>query len=170
VGLKEVKQELLKKDKEILVKHISELYKKYDSVKEYFDFYLTPNEKELLNKYKAKVREGFYPKRGYELKLSISRNAINSFRKLGVSQEKLGELMLYFVECGVEYTNEFGDVDESFCTSIENTFEKALNNFENEGVLEKFREKAEQILKDADGIGWGFRDIVGDIFYSYYDE
>ncbi len=88
---------------------------------------------------------------------------------MGVSREKLGELMLYFVECGVEYTNEFGDIDESFYTSVENTFEKSLSNFECEGILEKYREKAEQILKDSDGIGWGFRDKIGDIFCSYYD-
>ncbi len=169
MGLKEVKKELIKQDKETLVKHISELYKKYDSVKEYFDFYITPNEEELLNKYKEKVREGFYPKRGCDLKLAISRNAINSFKKLGVSHEKLGEIMLYFVECGVEYTNDFGDIDESFYTSVENTFEKSLSNFENEGVLEKYRDRAEKILKDSDGIGWGFRDTIGDIFYSYYD-
>lgn len=169
MGLKEVKRELLKQDKKILVKYISELYKKYNSVKEYFDFYMAPNEQELLNKYKKKVREGFYPKHGFELKLSLSRNAINSFRKLGVSREKLGEFMLYFVECGVEFTNDFGDIDESFYTSIENTFEKSLVNIESEGVLEKYREKVEQILDDADGTGWAFYDTMVEIFYNFYD-
>lgn len=169
MALKEIKQELLKQDKETLVKHILELYKKYDSVKEYFDFYVTPDEEKILEKYKEKVREGFYPKRGMRLKLSLSRKAINDFRKLDTSKEKLGDIMLYYVECGVEFTNDFGDISESFYTSVENTFEKSLSCFEKEGTLEKYKDRAKQILKDSDGIGWGFRDTLGDIYYNYYD-
>ena len=169
MALKEIKQELLKQDKETLVKHILELYKKYDSVKEYFDFYVMPDEEKILEKYKEKVREGFYPKRGMRLKLSLSRKAINDFRKLETSKEKLGDLMLYYVECGVEFTNDFGDISESFYTSVENTFEKSLNCFAKENVLEKYKTRAEQILKDADGIGWGFGDTIGNIYYDYYD-
>ena len=59
-----------------------------------------PDEEKILEKYKEKVREGFYPKRGMRLKLSLSRKAINDFRKLETSKEKLGDLMLYYVECG----------------------------------------------------------------------
>jgi len=64
MGLIEIKQELLNQDKDTLVKHLIELNKKYDSVKEYFDFYVNVNEEELLAKYKDKVRQGFFPKRG----------------------------------------------------------------------------------------------------------
>lgn len=169
MALKEIKKELLKQDKETLVKHILELYKKYDSVKEYFDFYVSPDEEKILEKYKEKVREGFYPKRGMKLKLSLSRKAINDFRKLETSKEKLGDLMLYYVECGVEFTNEFGDISESFYTSVENTFEKSLSYFEKERVLEKYKTRAEQILKDTADTGWGFGDTIGDIYYNYYD-
>jgi hypothetical protein len=44
MGLREVKSELNKLDKEDLIKHISELHKKYKPIKEYFDFYINPNE------------------------------------------------------------------------------------------------------------------------------
>jgi hypothetical protein len=89
MGLREVKTELNKLEKEDLIKHISELYKKFKPVKEYFDFYIDPDEKKLLEQYKEKVTEGFFPKRGYQLKLSISRKAINDFKKLGTSAECL---------------------------------------------------------------------------------
>jgi len=69
MGLREVKSELSKLDKATLIKHISELYKKYKPVKEYFDFYVDPIEKKILDQYKEKVTEGFFPKRGYQLKL-----------------------------------------------------------------------------------------------------
>ncbi len=43
MGLREVKSELNKLDIADLIKHISDLYKKYKPVEEYFDFYVNPN-------------------------------------------------------------------------------------------------------------------------------
>ena len=111
MGLREVKSELNKLEKEALIKHISELYKKFKPVKEYLDFYINPDEKKILEQYKERVTEGFFPKRGYRLKLSISRKAISDFKKLGASQEGLVDLLLHYVECGVEFTNTYGDID-----------------------------------------------------------
>lgn len=54
MGFREVKAELIKLDKDLLIKHISELYKKYKPVKEYFDFYINPDENEVLGIYKKK--------------------------------------------------------------------------------------------------------------------
>jgi len=168
MGLREVKFELKKLDNETLIKHISELYKKYKPVKEYFDFYFNPNEDEILNQYKNKVREGFFPKRGDRLRLSISRKAINDFKKLGISKESLADLLLYYVECGVEFTNEFGDIDENFYTSVENTYDTALELMENEDILSKFKDRALEIVNETENIGWGFHDYLGDLYYEYY--
>lgn len=168
MGFLEVKKELQKLDSKELIKHISELYKKFPAVKEYFDFYISTNEEELLNKYKSKVREGIYPKRGYELKLSISRKAINDFKKLGTSSDSIARLMLYYVECGVEFTNEFGDIDEPFYTSIENTYTKALELIHKESLLDKFNEQAKKIVEESSETGWGFHDYLADAYYNYY--
>jgi hypothetical protein len=168
MGLKEVKDELLSKDKEELVKQMLELYKKYDTVKEYFDFYVNPNEDGLYKKYKEKVRKGFYPKRGDQLKLSISRKALNDFRKMETSKERLGELILYFVECGVEFTNEFGDINEAYYLSIENAFVDSLKILTDDNALEKYKDRAKKIVDDTDGIGWGFHDSLVETFYNYY--
>lgn len=169
MGLREVKLELNKLDKERLIKHISELYKKYKPVKEYFDFYINPDEKKLLEQYKEKVTEGFFPKRGYQLKLSISRKAINDFKKLGTSVESLADLLLHFVENGVEFTNEYGDIDENFYTSVENTYSNALELIDKSGLLDKFEKRAYKIVTDTDGIGWGFHDYLGDLYYQHYE-
>lgn len=169
MGLREVKSELSKLDKATLIKHISELYKKYKPVKEYFDFYVDPIEKKILDQYKEKVTEGFFPKRGYQLKLSISRNAINDFKKLGTSDESVADLLLHFVENGVEFTNAYGDVDESFYVSIENTYSSALDKIDKNGLLDKFENRAYKIVTDTEGIGWGFHDYLVDLFYQYYE-
>lgn len=169
MGLREVKSELNKLDKEDLIKHISELYKKYKPVKEYFDFYINPDEKKLLEQYKDKVTEGFFPKRGYQLKLSSSRKAINDFKKLGASPDSVADLLLHFVEQGVEFTNEYGDIDENFYTSVENTYSSALDLISKNGLLDNFKTRAYEIVTDTEGIGWGFHDYLGDLYYQYYE-
>lgn len=169
MGLKEVKSELSKLDKAALIKHISELYKKYTPVKEYFDFYVNPDEKKILDKYKEKVTEGFFPKRGFQLKLSISRKAINDFRKLGTSYESLADLLLHFVENGVEFTNAYGDINESFYESVENTYSSALEIIEKNGLTGSFKKRAYKIVTDSADTGWGFHDCLNDLFYQYYE-
>lgn len=49
MGLREVKAEQQSADKKTLIKHITELYKKYKPVQEYFDFYVNPNEAEIIS-------------------------------------------------------------------------------------------------------------------------
>ncbi|MCG8307181.1 MAG: DUF6155 family protein [Cytophagales bacterium] len=121
---------------------MSKHYKKFKPGKENFDFYLNPDETDILNRYKERVQEGFYPKRGDQLKLSISRKAISDFKKLGTSAGVLADLMLFYVECGVEFTNDFGDINESFYISIETTFAKTLKSISKEDLLPKFGERA----------------------------
>ncbi len=169
MGLREVKSELKKLDNETLIKHISELYKKYKPVKEYFDFYINPNESKILNQYKEKVREGFYPKRGDRLRLSISRKAINDFKKLGTSRSCLSDLLLYYVEFGVELTNEYGDIDENFYMSVEDTYGAALELMSKEDILGKFKDRASEIVNETENIGWGFHDYLRDVYYEYYE-
>ena len=169
MGLKEVKSELSKLDKTTLIKHISELYKKYKPVKEYFDFYVNPDENKILDQYKEKVTEGFFPKKGYQLKLSISRKAINDFRKLGTSDESVVDLLLHFVENGVEFTKVYGDVTDSFYVSIENTYSGALEIIEKNGLKENFKTRAHKIVTDSADTGWGFHECLTDLFYQYYD-
>jgi len=170
MGFYEIKKELQGLDNKELIKHIGELYKKFPAVKEYFDFFVSTDEVELLERYKSKVREGFYPKRGYQLKLSTSRKAINDFKKLGTSQESLADLMLFFVECGVEFTNDFGDIDENFYTSIENTYAKAIELINKESLHDTFKKQARNIVDDSSGTGWGFHDYLADVYYNYYSD
>jgi len=168
MSIKEIKEELNKQNKNILIKHILELYKKYDPVKEYFDFYINPNEEKLLNTYKEKVREGFFPKRGMRLRLSLSRKAINEFKKLEVSNEKLGDLLLYYIECGMEFISSFGDISESFYNSAYNTLTKALKMFKKENVLDDYKERMLKLLEKSKYSGYGFEDDILAIYDEFY--
>ena len=168
MGLTDIKKELKKLDKDKLIDLVTELYKKNKSVKEFFDFYINPNEIELFEKYRDKVFEAFYPKRGYNFKLKNGKQAISDFKKLGPSSNLLAELMLFYVETGVKFTNDFGDIDESFYSSIEKSYVGALTLMKKENILDKFANRAGKVVEDTIGIGWGFHDYLGDVHSNFY--
>jgi len=170
MGLSDIKKELKKLDKEKLINLIADLYTKNKSVKEFFDFYVNPNERELFNKYRDKVFEAFYPKRGYGYNLKDGKQAINDFKKLGASSDLLADLMLFYVETGVQFTNDFGDINETFYSSIESTYLAVLKLIRDEGLLDKFSDRARKIVNDTIDIGWGLHDYLFDVYYQFYDD
>ena len=170
MSLTDIKKELRKFDKSKLIELIADLYKKNKSVKEYFDFFVNPDEKELFKKYQDKVFEAFYPKRGFDFKLKDGKQAIADFKKFEPSTELLADLMLFYVECGVKFTNDFGDIDENFYLSIEKVYLQSLTLMHKEELLDKFKIRASKIVDDTNDIGWGFHDYLVQVhsdFYSY---
>ena len=75
--------------------------------------------------------------------------------------------MLFYVENGVNYTNEYGDIDDAFYSSMESMYESALKYINQSDLEEEFRGRCEDIISATSGIGWGFHDTLGDIFYHY---
>jgi Family of unknown function (DUF6155) len=170
MSLSDLKKELKQFDKNKLIDLISELYKKHKPVKDFFDFYIQPDEKGLFEKYKTRVFEAFYPKRGFHLKLKDAKQAISDFKKFAPSNYLLAELMLFYVECGVQFTNDFGDIDENFYLSMEKMFAQTLALLKKEDLLDQFNDRAGKVLTDTDGMGWGFFDSLCNIYYNYYEE
>ncbi len=170
MGLTDIKKELKKLDKNKLIELFAELYKKNNSVKEFLIYYVNPDEKELLERYRNKVFEAFYPKRGNQLKFKEGKQAIGDFKKLGVSPELLADLMLFYVEAGVSFTNDFGDIDEAFYSSLENTFHAALKLMKKDNLLEKFVDRARQVVSDSDRIGWGFHYYLLEAYEHFFDD
>lgn len=168
MGLKEVKKELKKLDKDNLIDLVADLYKKNKPVREFLDFYVNPNETELFGKYRDKVFEAFYPKRGYNYKLKDGKQAISDFKKLETSLDLLADLMLFYVETGVTFTNDYGDIDEGFYSSMETTYFAALTLMKKENILDKFANRTEKVVTETSGIGWGFHDYLGEIYAEFY--
>ena len=170
MSLLRIKQELKKFDKDKLIELISDLYKSNNSVKEYLDFFINPNEAELFKKYKAKIDEAFFPKRGHNLKLKDGKQAIADFKKLGPAAELLADLMLFYVECGVKYTNDFGDINEAFYSSLEKTYSQALKFMQKEGILSQFKNRALKIVDSTKDIGWGFHYYLIEAYCDHYTD
>lgn len=168
MGLNDIKKELKKLEKDKLIDLIADLYKKNKSVKEFFDFYINPDEKEIFYKYRDKVFEAFFPMHGYNYSLKDGKKAISEFKKLGTSTELVADLMLFYVEAGTKFTLAYGDINEQFYNSLESTFVDSLRLMQKENILDKFEDRVEKIVDDTRGMGWGFHDYLVQAWFDFY--
>jgi len=167
----EFKASLKMLKKEELIKHLASLYQHFDNVKDYFISTLNPEEEiNIQAKYKATIQHEFFPKRGHgKLRLSIAKKAISDFKKISDSSELICDLMLFYVEQGVEFTNEYGDINEQFYISMEDMYERVLKFMKKNDMLKGFKNRCYQVVEDTDGIGWGFHDTLADLYYEYFE-
>ncbi|HEV2438179.1 MAG TPA: hypothetical protein VG077_19475 [Verrucomicrobiae bacterium] len=126
-----------------------------------------------LEKYRRKIVEQFFPPRDDgKLKLGEARKAIRDYRKATGNLEGTIDLMLTYVENGTEFTQEFGDINESFYNSLESVLNEMAQLLMAEGreFYPKFRERAQRLATRADGIGWGYGDALRDQVYQLENE
>src|SRR5947208_2452099 len=105
---REMRKYLESKSHEDLVNDILLFFTQFDGVKEHYSAQLGHGYSEdLLDKYKTVIRKEFFPTRGFgQARLSIARKAINDYKKVSRNLLGLIDLMLFYVEMGVRYTNE----------------------------------------------------------------
>jgi hypothetical protein len=168
MGLTDLKKELKKLDKDNLIELVMDLYKKNKSVQDYLDLHIKQDEQVLLKKYCDKVFEAFYPKRGHDYKLKDAKQALTDFKKLGASDAAYSELMLFFVETGVKFTRDFGDMNDAFYSSMSKAYLSALTIMEEEDLLGKFADRAGKVVTATRGMGWGFHDFLVSAYTEFY--
>lgn len=165
-GLKKYLKTLTKEE---LINHIVDLDNKYKPVQEYHQVYLASDLTDFIEKQKKIIENEFFPTRGLpKMRLSVARNAISNARKMEFPPEAMADLMLVYVETGVRFTSDFGDIDEPFYDSMEKMYRDALIFIHIEGLQEKFKKRAWEIVEKTADTGWGFHDTLGDFYYEYY--
>jgi hypothetical protein len=165
ITLNHLKQYLRNYPQEELITDIAELFKRFPSVKEYYQIKLHPQaEKEILAKYKRTIEDEFFPARGYgKARLSIAKKAISDYKKVCNNEVDTIDIMLFYVEQGVKYTLAYGDIDEAFYFSMEGMYEKALNAIIKLNSRNIFEQRSRKIVRNTSEIGWGFHDNLSDM-------
>ena len=124
------------------------------------------NDGEALEKYRRKIVEQFFPARGFgKLKLGEARKAIRDYRKATGNLAGTVELLMTYVENGAKFTNQYGDIDERFYSSVESTLDElaALLQGEARELYPQFRDRLAAVEQMTDGVGWGFHDFISDV-------
>lgn len=169
MAIKELKSELQSLDKKALINLIGEIYKKDKEARYFLDNYLSADDDKLFKTCKGKVYEAFYPNRGFNLKLADGKKAISDFRNMGASKKLLADLMMFYVETGVQFTIDYGDIDEQFYNSVAGTYKKAIELMKKENHLDFFADRAKKVVAETEGMGWFFHDELSEYYYNFYD-
>ena len=110
LSLTALKQYLKNSPKEELINDILEIFKRIDSVKDYYQIKLSPpDQTDVSAPYKKIIENEFFPLRGIgRAKLSVARKVVTDYKKLVKDPVKIADMMLFYVEQGVRFTNAYG--------------------------------------------------------------
>lgn len=75
--------------------------------------------------------------------------------------------MLYYVEMGIEFTNTYGVINESFYNSVVAMYEavvSAINKQDDSEIYNNFRNRLKAVVEDTNDMGWGVHDEFSDIY------
>jgi len=151
-----------------LIEQILELQKKYKDVKTYYEFTLNLTSPAQADKVKKAIHKLFNPSSMSDPKLREARREVSLFRKLSPPEDSVADVMLHYVECGVEFTNNYGDINEPFYNSIASMFYDACEYIQKNELQNLFKERCRKIMYATDGIGWGFHDELSQYFYDFF--
>lgn len=174
-NLRSLKQYLRLRTKEELVNQIAELFTKFEQVKDYYHVKLHHGEDDtpVRDKYKATIKDVFFPKRGGFTddfpRLSVARKSVMDYKKVAASNAGVADVMLFYVESGVQFTNQYGDIDEPFYNSMESMYERALKLIVENEMQELFERRCKQIVYDTSDIGWGFQAGLDSLYDKYFE-
>jgi len=126
------------------------------------------NTEKILESYKKKIAYEFFPPNGFgRLNLREAKKAISDFKKICPDKTMAIDLMLFYVENCVEFTDTYGDINESFynsAVSMYNNVAKEINAAD-ETLYKKFADQLKSAAENACA-GWGFQDDMMDTYYN----
>ena len=172
IHLRQLKQYLNDRSRDELIVEIRTLYGRFAAVKEYYEVKITPEGLDRsFTKYKKIISNEFFPERGFgKARLSVAKKAITDFGKLSSSPKYVADLMLFFVETGIEFTSTYGDIDEPYYRSLEGMYSRALQFMFDNDLAPHFSDRCQSIISNPPKIGWWFNENMAEIHRQYFDE
>lgn len=168
-----LKRHLQSLTKEQVIDFVLQVYDSVKPAKEFMEYYLNPNEKEMFEKYRKIIIQEFYPTAKSaepKTRFSVCKKAIADLRALKPSPELLADLMLTLPELACKFTCEFGDMWEQYYDSAYTNFEIALKYIQKNNLLDNFKLRCVDCVKYASPCGYGFAGEMAQLYYDYYGE
>lgn len=166
VGWLEIKKKLDGFDKAGLVALIKDLYNSSSDNKSFLSarFADQASNKVILEDYKERITVQFFPKRGLgKLDLREAKRAISEYSKATSDTRGRLELMLTYIETGVNFIQSYGDGPESLYDSMVSLLQDAVKIFQSpEGVdlYPEFKRRLDTLVRSSGDTGYGFGDDV----------
>ena len=152
---------------------IGDLYRLSENNKEFFHTRFLLSE-DPLESYKRIIQDALHPYLEDNETLDIGRaeDAIVRYSKAIDDVKGETELMVFFVECGNNFTLSYGDIDDEFYDAVLLMYEKAIQNVTELSPEEQkvFKERLHEIMDSAAGIGWGYHDGLSELYYESFPD
>lgn len=146
--------------------------------------YSTPNKNFLharfslgsdsLKPYKKIIEDALFPDvmSNDDVEIATAKKAISDYGKAVGDPKGMLELMVYFVECGANFSLDVGYGDEDFFAALERMYEKAIKLLLtlDDATIDDFYDRFEELVTSTRDIGWGFHDTLGAIFSEAFPE
>jgi len=152
---------------------ILELSKLSPKNKQFLKLYLQSSDavdlESIVNEAKKKIHGHFYGRSMFpKADLSNARKAVNEYSKvLKEYPSQIADLKLYYVEVGTEITNDFGDMNEGFYSSLESMFEGFCKQIKKYPVyFNQFEDRVHELQSACQNIGWGYGDVIDDLAFE----
>ncbi len=149
---------------------IEEIFKSTADNKRLLSAKLEGDNSELLNKLYTELLKTFEPKRGTpSLRLAPARKALRDYMKASTPLDALSAQLSY-VEAGIRCTNKYGGISEAFCAGLSSVWRESLKHALALAPQDLPWDRLETILKNSDGIGWGFADELHDDYKEFLEK
>lgn len=170
IKVSDLKKQLKAYDQKELIELVVEIFKANKDVQNYLSSKFLGDEvnEELFLKARKKIENEFFPDRGFgKLRLAEAKKEITAFKKATNDEKRTVDLMLFYVEQGVEFTNSYGDIYEGFYISMVKMFDQVAKECDGNDVLyQAFSSRLQKVVSRAQGTGWGFGEALVEIYYS----
>ena len=158
-----------------LLKLIGELYKLTSENKRFLETRYASNSK-TLKEFKQIIDDALYPDvmRNDDVDFRTAKKALSTYSKASGDEAGIAELMVFYVERANQFTLDCGDMREQFYISVENMFERALKQLQEMEALgieiEPLRERLEKVVDSTSRIGWGYHDMLTQLYCEAFGE
>jgi len=106
------------------------------------------------------------------IQIAKAKKAISDYRKAACDDRGELDLMIHFVECGNQFTLEYGDIDEGFYDALVNMYVRAVKATKDLPLPERrsFQDRLRALSVSSEPIGWGYHDGLCDAYSSAFPE
>lgn len=166
-----LKKLLNEMDRDQLAEVILELYDARKDAREYLEYFVSPNEKAMLEKYKAVILKEFFPAKGrIRARTSVCKKAIKEFTTLHPSPVFIAELKLYLVECITRYAVMMRSwIKESVENTWRQTFDDVLQYMYANDLLDSSMERIDNILSTAKNLRGPLRNVLPEVYENFIE-
>lgn len=60
-------------------------------------------------------------------------------------------------------------MDKNFYSILENTYANAIELIETHAILDKYKDRALNVVNLTSGIGWGFHDYLRNVYHKHFE-